>query len=386
MGVDRVSNFSKVVLPEMFVLELGEDGVLSPDRRGGVYVAIDYGSAQHEDKVSLFWNGARSPIQFPGKPNGPIVQPFPVALVAPDVGKEVTVRYEVLRASGEIEESAPTTFLFRNFIDGELPMPKMELDVTDGILDTRYLKEDVLVTLRRWPLMAAGQNLWLNLVGTGQSGQPLEITVWEAVLESPLEYDNDIFTLNFPSTAFDDFGNASFMQLVLRSRFDMTSSAADIVFPPMDFKLVNIASDEEYQNFENEADKLIGLGQTLKLPGMSLSIIGGDFDCGVESVGDIAGVREGPALIFCKGGAGAGLNVYQVEFDKACIAVELFYSFIISRPVTVNFFDESQAGLGTITFNREGKIKFISPHFRKAKYMWVGCNGELYLDFFKLSR
>jgi hypothetical protein len=219
----------------------------------------------------------------------------------------------------------------------------------------------------------------------------LEITVWDGTFEDNREEVVIAVAIRTSDFNFSKFKNGSSMQLDFHAVFSGDPDDLEgVTFSTLNFELVNTPSVHTYQSFDNLTDQLIGPGESLPLPGMTLSILDGPLKCGVETLGNIPGFREGPALVLCKGGEGnAGdMTYYKIEFDDSYISIRVRYTRSADDGLAISFYDENGASVGIAhaANGAEGEFYFISPPFKRLKTMNVLGRREACLDFFTLSK
>jgi hypothetical protein len=165
-------------LPAPVVLQ-APAGVLDPmDAVGGVTVRATYTEMDAElDTITLKWRGTAGAgtsddLELPGSATGSVDFTVPASVVGPNIGKPVDVTYEVARygSSSPSELLKLTVSTFRDPLV-QLPMPRIA-QANDAskelILDS--FTGNAGVTVGKWPFGAAGQRVWLSLIGTGSAG------------------------------------------------------------------------------------------------------------------------------------------------------------------------------------------------------------------------
>ncbi|MGY2221909.1 hypothetical protein ACW9IK_04385 [Pseudomonas gingeri] len=143
-----------------------------------VTIRVRYSPMYPSDNITVHWigkPGIGTPAiePKPGLASGQVDFTAPSSAVAAAIGGGCQVSYSVERG-GATTPSQILQVSVSEFNQGDLPTPKFYADnveVTGGTLDiTRTIK----MRLPSWPLIAAGQRVWLRL-----TGQPNNYTLWE---------------------------------------------------------------------------------------------------------------------------------------------------------------------------------------------------------------
>ncbi|WP_223544329.1 Ig-like domain-containing protein [Pseudomonas sp. A-B-19] len=158
----------------------------------------DNAALRPDDQLSVTWTGA------PGSPTGgshttlprPVSQGLEVdmlrSVVAFSLGKAVTVRYTVTRG-GVDKESLALTLNVGGIADGDDNLTTPAITQASGdVLDLTTFEGDALITVAIWPLIAAGQKIWLRCHGTRQDGTPHTIPLRTSSSVSAAEVVNGL--------------------------------------------------------------------------------------------------------------------------------------------------------------------------------------------------
>ncbi|MDD2049745.1 Ig-like domain-containing protein [Pseudomonas putida] len=147
--------------------------VLEPvNALNGATVLVIYQGMRKGDHVTVYCNGEK--VQ-PGKPVGAgehfVAFTIPVSVVAANLGKTISVDYEVVRGSNPGVQSRS-----RSLVVGELPagalQPPVVPQASGERLDLGKFQGDATVTVKPWLLIAEGQRYWIEVSGTLHSGAP----------------------------------------------------------------------------------------------------------------------------------------------------------------------------------------------------------------------
>ncbi|VVE02962.1 hypothetical protein PCA20602_02232 [Pandoraea capi] len=153
-----------------------EQGVLKPtDARDGATVVITYEDMQVTDKIQLSWDGDTSFAEASGDPSGTLEIVVPPGKVAMSLGRTVPVMYTFKRGEKEID-SDTLNLTVNNFVPTNLPLANV-VEQEDGVVSLPSFTGDATVRQPNWPLMAAGQRIWVRVLGTLDTDRPTTITL-----------------------------------------------------------------------------------------------------------------------------------------------------------------------------------------------------------------
>ncbi|QBF26370.1 hypothetical protein EXN22_11945 [Pseudomonas tructae] len=135
-------------------------------------VRIRYDGMRASDRIQVVWEGTPglgtpTLMEVDGSVSGTVIVNVPSSAVGANIPGSVMLRYQVLRNELEAVPSPPTTVQVLKPALGALPRPAIE-QAWDEQLDLDSFDGDALVTLRRWPFIALGQQLWLEARSGGQ--------------------------------------------------------------------------------------------------------------------------------------------------------------------------------------------------------------------------
>ncbi|WP_248748052.1 hypothetical protein [Pseudomonas sp. MWU12-2037] len=211
-------------------------------------VEIPNYNVQPGDQVRVTWAGApgdgshTTPLQIL-LPEREI--PLPISLTAYNLGRSVTVTYTVTPRSGsESEPSRALTLNVQTIPDISLPMPLIPQAAQGGIgseLDLSTFVGDTRVTVAPWPLIAAGQRVWLRVEGTAIDNSRYTITLYTAYEVVPSEVTAGLSTPLLRSE-LEKLRDGSALNVVLQVTFDQSSTQANAVdFPLRTYTLKAVA-------------------------------------------------------------------------------------------------------------------------------------------------
>ncbi|TWC19863.1 MULTISPECIES: hypothetical protein [unclassified Pseudomonas] len=213
-----------------------------------------------DDKLKVTWTGA------PGTPaegsytsdEWPVRDGWEVPIdnrvVAFSLGKAVTVTYTVIQAGVESPPSDTFTLNVQAMPVASLAMPLILEAAQGGIgneLDLGSFTGDARVTAAPWPLIAAGQRVWLRCEGTASDGSDQTIT-----LATGTEVDSSEVTAglsrSIPRAELEKLLDGSELKVVLEVTFNRSTSESEaVVFPLRIYALANQAPFEHYTPFTN---------------------------------------------------------------------------------------------------------------------------------------
>ncbi|MBC3350263.1 hypothetical protein HU811_26780 [Pseudomonas sp. SWRI196] len=199
-------------------------------------VIPDYG-VQPGDQVSVTWTGTAgdgsytTPVQIL-PPNREIT--MPVSVIAYNLGKPVTVTYTVTRGN----ESPPSDSLnlaVQAMPEASLTIPLIPQAAQGGIgseLDLGSFAGDARVTVAPWPLIAAGQRVWLSCEGIASDGSDYTIPL---LTDSEVSSGQVTAGLSTPllRSELEKLRDGSELKVVLLVTFNRSSNQSEAVAFPL---------------------------------------------------------------------------------------------------------------------------------------------------------
>ncbi|MBV6752191.1 hypothetical protein KV580_17880 [Pseudomonas chlororaphis] len=191
------------------------------------------------DQVRVTWAGTAeagshtTPLQaLPGSREIPV----PVEVLAYNLDRSVTVTYTVTPSGGsESEPSRALTLNVQAIPDISLPMPLIPQAAQGGIgseLDLSTFTGDTRVTVAPWPLIAAGQRVWLSVEGTAIDGSRYTIPLYTAYEVVPSEVTAGL-SKELLRSELEKLRDGSALNVVLQVTFDQSSTQANAVDFPL---------------------------------------------------------------------------------------------------------------------------------------------------------
>jgi hypothetical protein len=153
------------------------DKTLNPmDGLNGVDINASYSSMNPDrDMLRLKWlgtpgAGTSDDLELPGSPTGTVQFHLPHSVVGANIGRRVSVEYEVTRYTITTPSQMLDLYV-SDFQDpeNELPHPHVP-QAQNNILDLMTFSGDAKAVLAIWPYIALKQRLWFYLTGQTSSG------------------------------------------------------------------------------------------------------------------------------------------------------------------------------------------------------------------------
>lgn len=244
-------------------IQQASGGTLNPVDAANSLTAVipHYTGMLGSDKVSVTWTGApgtpaagshtTAPVDVGTVGEKPI--DLPSEVVAYSLGKPVTVTYTVTREGSTWPPSLPLTFTVLDLPAAALPRPLI-VDAANGGAGAEFNIEsfaaDSLVSVEPWPLIAAGQYVWLRGEGTDLSGIPFTIDLYSARPLSAGEVTAGL-SVTLARTQIDRLRNGSDIKLFLEVTFDRSADKGQAVVFPVRTYLVTPLPLDDLSRFEN---------------------------------------------------------------------------------------------------------------------------------------
>ncbi|MBC3372492.1 YncE family protein [Pseudomonas sp. SWRI92] len=264
-------------------------------------VIPDYG-VQPGDKVSVTWAGAAgdgSHITPAGDLPANQEIALPVRMIAYNLDRSVTVTYTVTRGGKEWPASEPLTLSVQAIPEASLPTPLIPQAANNGTgseLDLSSFTGDARVTVAPWPLIAAGQRVWLRCEGTANDGTPHVITQWISSGVTAGEVTAGL-SKGISRTELEKLRDGSALKVVLEVTFNRSSNQSEAVaFPVRTYTVKAIElikpvissvkgqpSNDEIPNGGNTVETSVILSGTATA-GMSVEIFEGEVSKGTADV------------------------------------------------------------------------------------------------------
>lgn len=233
---------------------LGE--FLSPKQvtAAGLEVVVTYPSIKPGDVIALKFNGDDTFVPIEVENHTSVSFWVSVPHIIKALGTTVDIQYTLSgESAGQKSDILQLTVL--PFMEGDLKMAKITeaSPPTPGVLDLATFTGDAEVKVAPWPMIEAGQTVWLDLEYEGQSGA-IPIIAGEKVTTDEVGTG---MTRSILRTDLEKAPHDSLINLPLKVDF---SDAATIPFPTLELVVRQKGSGEDIENFDGESLGLISGG------------------------------------------------------------------------------------------------------------------------------
>ena len=203
-------------------------------------VVPDNAALRPDDKLKVTWTGAPGTPAEGSHTSGewPVRDGWnvsiPNSVVAFSLGKAVTVTYTVIQNGVESPPSDPFTLNVQVMPVASLPMPLIPEAAQGGIgsvLDLSSFSGDARVTVAPWPLIAAGQRVWLSCEGIASDGSNYTIPLYTGSEVSSSQVTGGLSTPLLRSE-LEKLRDGSELKVVLLVTFNRsTNQSESVTFP-----------------------------------------------------------------------------------------------------------------------------------------------------------
>ncbi|WP_143063212.1 hypothetical protein [Pseudomonas agarici] len=240
---------ANLVLEKPEVLETTEPGgnQLNPiNAQTAVTVRVRYEGMSNSDNIQPYWKGVAG-IGSPAigsKPGNATLGYVDFTLsgataVGTNIGKMVEVSYEVTQA-GATQPSDELNLWVQEIPQTSLPMPKFYADNVEVTGDTLDVSKTIKMRLLSWPLIAAGQKVWLRLEGLNANNAPHNHTLWEAATVSSTWVSDGHAEISVPASYLSGLGHGTSLSATFKATFDRSSVEANaLTFPAHGLRVEN---------------------------------------------------------------------------------------------------------------------------------------------------
>lgn len=210
----------------------------------GVDVIVSYPTMVTSDIIGLSFNGDDSFETLNGSLFQKVTFKVSAAQIAAAVGKTIQVIYAVVRPAGVVL-SEILDLTVSSIPAQQLKPPRITEASSAGELDVSSLTEDAKVTVEPWPLIMAGQQLWLRLEGSSN----LDLPTWQGYPISSPNAQTTTIPLDYLKTLAD----GSELTLVLQVSFDGGKTRQAFPLQPYTVKTVPTVSAVKITKVTNVA-------------------------------------------------------------------------------------------------------------------------------------
>ncbi len=248
MGQSASTQLQNPTYPQPTVpMALG--GFLSPKQvtAAGLEVVVTYPSIKQGDVIALKFNGDDTLVPIEAENQKSVSFRVSVSHIIKALGTTVEIQYTLGgESAGQRSDILQLTVL--PFMEGDLQMAKITeaSPPTPGVLDLATFTGDAEVKVEPWPLIEAGQTVWLDLEYDGQAGA-IPIIAGEKITAS--EVGTGI-TRSILRTDLEKATHKSLIKLPLK--VDL-SDAATIPFPTLELEVRQSDGGEDIEIVEDFA-------------------------------------------------------------------------------------------------------------------------------------
>ncbi|TYK58649.1 hypothetical protein [Pseudomonas synxantha] len=385
-----------LTLPPPRVCEAVDDQLTIWNGRDGVTVRVEYERISPHQTIQVKWikaDGTSLPLESkPGNSDpGYVDFAIPSEAVIQGAGKTILINYIVTSTC----KLAPSKTLgLKISVPTRLPtpvVPEATPPATQGgILDLQTFTGDAHITVydanfdKAWWFAFEGQNAWLRVVGTLESGAPHTINVRMDPRVISEEVDNGLSAVLLRSE-LEKLKDHSPLTVFCEVTTDGSSSATGAVrFPSLELTVI-VPPKIRYENFTGQPTRLISAGASISIPTMNIRFLSGPGKMGISTYPSTPGMLEGQALVFADGlGQAPSHQRVRLDLTFTCKRVKCAYTWN-HYPTTVSFYSPSGGYLGAVNLNGSplnSWIDFSAPVGSVIGYIEISSGDWMYFDFF----
>ncbi|SEO95476.1 hypothetical protein SAMN02800692_2995 [Luteibacter sp. UNC138MFCol5.1] len=210
------------------------EGMLDPaNATEGAHVVVDADLIASDSVTLLFGSDEFGP--YPG--SKPLTVLIPASLIRSLLGQSVQVAYRVTR-NGIPDMSAPLDLTIGTFEDedDDLPTPVIDRAIA-GELDMTTFDGDPQVLVTPWPLISAGETVWLRVTGTLSNGGTDTIALYAAQSVTPAMVTSGL-AVSVPRARLLSLKDGSDVTVTCKVDFGGTTvESAAVLFPTSSYRL-----------------------------------------------------------------------------------------------------------------------------------------------------
>ena len=267
----------------------------------------------------------------------------------------------------------------------DLPEPIVP-EASGGELDfTELCCGDAHLVVAPWPEIAVTQQIALVCKGTSIAGSSIVVPLLPERPVTPDEVNNGL-EIAISNAALAELRTGSVISLELSVEFpdeDLTP------FSPVELRLWK--SQEVFEGFDGQPNRMLATGESLKTPTMTIKMIqAGQKAGGILTFASVPPFLTGPAIVICYNQTGSSVppQVTELSFNIACRCLRFAYAYLDGL-ATLTFFDQQGAILETRVLNSAsgGRHRWVEFKAEKGKLLgkiWVECGDHGYLDNFHM--
>ncbi|MBC3362757.1 Ig-like domain-containing protein [Pseudomonas sp. SWRI154] len=204
-----------------------------------------------DDKLKVTWAGAPDDGSYTSDESlvgdGLGIE-IPNSVVAFNLGNSVTVSYEVIRGNQDPIPSSDLTLVVQPIAQDDLLVAKPKILQADNSgegagLDLGTVTSGGTIRVGVWPLIAAGQYVWLRLKGRKADGTAHDLTLAPGSRVSQGWVDQGYALSTAPYSYLQDLGNDTQLDLEFKVTLDRSQDEAEAVTLPLRSYSIRVALD-----------------------------------------------------------------------------------------------------------------------------------------------
>lgn len=233
------------------LVTLATNAVLDPTQvtPAGMEIKVSYPTIKTGDVIALIFNRIDTFVPIEVGDERVVSFWISASYIVPTLGETVEIYYKTVSSEGDVNQSEVLQLTVLPFMDGDLKMAKVEQasDGAPGELDLSKFAGDADISIEPWPLIAAGQRVWLDMVSNkGTSNILKSYSVTNADISAGI-------THGISRNELLEIANNSEITFPLKVQFDGTDTVVGAKdFSTLKLRLLGTAGGTEY--FENFND------------------------------------------------------------------------------------------------------------------------------------
>lgn len=239
------------------LVTLAPNAVLNPTQvtPAGLEIKVSYPTIKTDDVIALTFNRIDTFVPIEVSDERVVSFWVSASYVVPTLGETVEIYYKTISSEGDVNQSEVLQLTVLPFMDGDLKMAKVEQasDGAPGELDLSKFAGDADISIEPWPLIAAGQRVWLDMVSNkGTSNILKSYPVTTANISAGI-------THGISRTELQEIANNSEITFPLKVQFDGTDTVVGAKdFSTLKLRLLGTTGGTEYsENFEGLVPRVL---------------------------------------------------------------------------------------------------------------------------------
>ncbi|MEN4749087.1 hypothetical protein ABEH28_04870 [Pseudomonas sp. Ps21-P2] len=239
------------------LVTLATNAVLDPTQvsPAGMEIKVSYPTIKTGDVIALIFNRIDTFVPIEVGDERVVSFWISASYIVPTLGETVEIYYKTVSSEGDVNQSEVLQLTVLPFMDGDLKMAKVEQasDGAPGELDLSKFAGDADISIEPWPLIAAGQRVWLDMVSNkGTSNILKSYSVTNADISAGI-------THGISRTELLEIANNSEITFPLKVQFDGTDTVVGAKeFSTLKLRLLGTAGGTEYsENFNDLVPRVL---------------------------------------------------------------------------------------------------------------------------------